>query len=148
MTTQPRKRVPGLFITGTDTGVGKTYVTALIARALVAAGHRVGVYKPIASGCRREGDRLVSDDAQTLWVAAGQPGELDKVCPQRFQAPLAPHLAARREGKRLDPALLRSGIEYWRARAEIIVVEGTLLQRAFDFALLGFGEGDDADAAR
>jgi dethiobiotin synthetase len=116
--------IPGLFITGTDTGVGKTYVAALIARTLAAAGHRVGVYKPAASGCRRRDGQLLSDDALALWNAAGQPGELERVCPQCFEAPLAPHLAARREGKRLDPALLRSGIEYWRARAEIIVVEG------------------------
>ena len=46
--------VRGLFITGTDTGVGKTYVTALIARALAGAGRTVGVYKPAASGCRRD----------------------------------------------------------------------------------------------
>ena len=56
-------QIPGLFITGTDTAVGKTYVAALIARALAATGLRVGVYKPAASGCRYEGDKLVSDDA-------------------------------------------------------------------------------------
>ena len=44
--------IPGLFITGTDTGVGKTYVGALIARSLAADGRQVGVYKPAASGCR------------------------------------------------------------------------------------------------
>jgi dethiobiotin synthetase len=116
--------IRGLFITGTDTGVGKTYVAALIARTLAADGRRVGVYKPAASGCRREGDRLISDDALALWSAAGRPGELERVCPQRFEAPLAPHLAARREGKRLDPALLRSGIDYWKLRSEIVLVEG------------------------
>ena len=46
--------VSGLFITGTDTGVGKTYVAALIARSLAASGRRVGVYKPAASGCTRD----------------------------------------------------------------------------------------------
>ncbi|MFH1264802.1 MAG: dethiobiotin synthase, partial [Planctomycetota bacterium] len=102
------KRLPGLFITGTDTEVGKTYVAALIARALRKAGHRVGVYKPAASGCRLVDDALVADDAVTLWEAAGRPGELDRVCPQRFQAALAPHLAAREEGKRLDANLLRT----------------------------------------
>ncbi len=117
-------RVPGLFITGTDTGVGKTYVGALIARSLVQSGRRVGVYKPAASGCRREGRTLVSDDAVALWNAAGRPGDLDHVCPQRFAAPLAPHLAARAEGKQLDVGLLRRGIEYWQERAEIILVEG------------------------
>ena len=117
-------RIPGLFITGTDTGVGKTYVGALIARSLVGGGHRVGVYKPAASGCRRQSEKLVSDDAVALWDAAGRPGDLDRVCPQRFAAPLAPHLAAREEGKQLDADLLRQGLEYWRDRAEIILVEG------------------------
>ena len=118
------KRVRGLFITGTDTEVGKTYVGALVARSLRAAGRRVGVYKPAASGCRPEGDTLVSDDALQFWQAAGCPGELDRVCPQRFRAPLAPHLAAREEGKQLDADLLRTGIEYWQARSDIILVEG------------------------
>jgi dethiobiotin synthetase len=117
-------RVPGLFVTGTDTEVGKTYVAALIARTLVAAGHRVGVYKPAASGCRREGDQIVSDDALTLWEAASRPGEPQRVCPQRFLAPLAPHLAARAEGKQLDGELLRSGLDYWKAHSQIILVEG------------------------
>ena len=116
--------VPGLFITATDTGIGKTYVTALIARSLVASGRRVGVYKPAASGCRREGDEVVSDDAVALWDAAGRPGELDRVCPQRFLAHLAPDLAAHQEGKRLDGELVRGGIDYWRARSEIVLVEG------------------------
>ena len=115
----------GLFITGTDTDVGKTYVAALIARSLAAGGHRVGVYKPAASGCRadRQGG-LVSDDAVALWEAAGRPGELAEVCPQRFSAPLAPHLAARAEGKRLDPQRLRAGLEPWLRRSDVVLVEG------------------------
>ena len=112
-----RKPVRGLFITGTDTEVGKTYVAALIARALVAAGHRVGVYKPAASGCSRRGRALVSDDALALWQAAGSPGTLAEVCPQVFAAPLAPHLAAAAEGKRLDAALLRRGLDVWLERS-------------------------------
>ena len=119
-----RKPVPGLFVTGTDTEVGKTYVAALIARSLRAAGRRVGVYKPAASGCRQIEGELVSDDAVALWEAAGRPGELKRVCPQRFRAPLAPHLAARDEGRRLDPKLLRTGIEYWHSRSDVILVEG------------------------
>lgn len=124
MSRMTRKACPGLFITGTDTEVGKTYVTALIARALRAAGHRVGVYKPAASGCREVGGRLVSDDAVLLWEAAGRPGELDRVCPQRFRALLAPPLAARQEGKEIDAALLRAGVDCWRARSDVILVEG------------------------
>jgi dethiobiotin synthetase len=118
--------VRGLFITGTDTGVGKTYVAAMIARALAAAGRRVGVYKPAASGCQRQADGgLISDDALALWNAAGRPGELERVCPQCFEAPLAPHLAAARESKRLDADLMRSGLDYWRQGSEIVLVEGS-----------------------
>jgi dethiobiotin synthetase len=114
----------GLFIAGTDTGVGKTYVTALIARELVTAGKRVGVYKPVASGCRVVGTEVVSDDAVALWEAAGRPGKLEQVCPQRFLAPLAPHRSAIVEGKRVDSQLLRDGLEVWRDRCDIVLVEG------------------------
>jgi len=114
----------GLFITGTDTGVGKTYVTALVARALAGAGNRVGVYKPVASGCERRDGQLVSGDAVALWEGAGRPGTLEQVCPQTFAALLAPHLAARAEGRRVDPRLLRSGIEFWRETSDVVLVEG------------------------
>ncbi len=118
------KAACGLFVTGTDTGVGKTYVAGLVARALCRAGHRVGVYKPAASGCRHDGKTLISDDALALWEAAGRPGSLEKVCPQRFVAPLAPHLAAEEEGRHLDAELLRRGLDYWRQRSDVILVEG------------------------
>jgi dethiobiotin synthetase len=114
----------GLFITGTSTEVGKTHVAALIAQHLVREGRRVGVYKPVASGCREAAGQRVADDAVVLWEAAGRPGELELVCPQRFLAPLAPHRAAREEGKCVDAALLRSGLDYWRQRSDIILIEG------------------------
>jgi len=114
----------GLFITGTDTEIGKTYVAALVARQLVAEGRRVGVYKPAASGCSHRDGTLVSDDALALWQAAGSPGKLAEVCPQVFAAPLAPHLAAAAEGRRLDARLLRTGIEPWLQRSDIVLVEG------------------------
>lgn len=114
----------GLFITGTGTGVGKTYVGALIARALHAAGKRVGVYKPAASGCETREGRLVSQDAEALWLAAGRPGTLEAVCPQLFAAAVAPHLAARAEGKRVDAKLLRDGIHFWRETSDVVIVEG------------------------
>lgn len=131
-TSSRRSRRPscrGLFITGTGTGVGKTYVASLIARDLRAAGHRVGVYKPVASGCHACPDAdgeggLVSDDAVALWQAAGMPGSLADVCPQRFAAPLAPHLAARAEGKEIDRSLLRDGLAAWTESSDIVVVEG------------------------
>jgi dethiobiotin synthetase len=114
----------GLFVVGTDTGVGKTFVAARLVAALAREGLRVGVYKPAASSCRRDGRKLVSDDALALWRAAGEPGALASVCPQRFAAPLAPHLAARQERKEIDARLLRKGLDYWRKRSDIVVVEG------------------------
>lgn len=113
-----------MFITGTDTEVGKTYVATHIAKDLVAAGHRVGVYKPVASECVSDGRQLVSEDAVALWEAAGHPLTLEAVCPQRFQAPLAPHLAARNEGRELDTELMRSGISAWADECDIVIVEG------------------------
>lgn len=112
------------MILGSDTNVGKTFVAALIARQLCEQGIRVGVYKPAASGCRREGRQIVADDAVALWHAAGRPLTLAKVCPQRFAAPLAPHLAARAEGKELSADRLRSGMKPWLAWAEFTLVEG------------------------
>src|SRR5262245_64727637 len=114
----------GLFVVGTDTAVGKTFVAARMVAALVRAGVQVGVYKPAASGCRRVGRSLISDDAVALWEAAGRPGELKAVCPQRFAAPLAPHLAAKVERKEIDSKLLRHGIDYWQRRSELVIVEG------------------------
>jgi len=114
----------GLFITGTDTDVGKTYVGCLIARQLRAAGHRVGVYKPAASGCRVANGDLVSDDALLLWEAAGRPGSLADVCAQRFAAPLAPHLAALAEGRSLSAAAMREGFAAWRGACDVLLVEG------------------------
>jgi dethiobiotin synthetase len=67
---------------------------------------------------------LIAEDALTLWQAAGQPGELARVCPQCFEAPLAPHLAAEAEGRQLDDVLLRTGLEYWRERSDVVLVEG------------------------
>lgn len=114
----------GLFVVGTDTEVGKTYVTAMIAAQLRQQGVSVGVYKPVASDCYDDGDEVISEDAVTLWQAAGQPRTWHDVCPQRYRAAVAPHLAARAEGKELDSQLLRSGIEVWADQCDIVLVEG------------------------
>jgi dethiobiotin synthetase len=119
-----REPTRGLFITGTDTEIGKTYVAALVAGALVQAGHRVGVYKPAASGCTRHDGLLVSRDAVALWKAAGSPRTLAEVCPQVFAAPLAPHLAAAAEGRVLERELLRRGLDVWLEHTDVVVVEG------------------------
>jgi dethiobiotin synthetase len=114
----------GLFIAGTDTEVGKTRVAARIAAALHRQGRRVGVYKPVASGCVTIDGQRTSEDARALWVAAGRPGELAAVCPQMFAAPLAPPQAAREEGREVDASLLRSGLAPWLKSSDIVLIEG------------------------
>lgn len=114
----------GLFVTGTDTEVGKTWVASMIVRCLIESGHRVGVYKPIASDCIDDGANMVAEDALALWEAAGRPLSLDAVCPQKFGAPLAAPLAARAEGRVVNANLLREGISVWADECDIVVVEG------------------------
>jgi len=115
----------GIFITGTDTEVGKTYVSCLLAKSLVAAGHRVGVYKPAASGGELgSGGQCVCSDATLLWQAADRPGTVHDVCPQMFIAPVAPHVAAREEERVIDESLLVAGLEFWSDRCDLVIVEG------------------------
>ena len=114
----------GLFICGTDTEVGKTYVACLITRTLVALGHRVGVYKPVASGGVTTEAGVIAEDARELWEAASRPADLTTVCPQVFKAPIAPPQAAQVEGRTVDEMLLRSGLSAWHDRCDVVVVEG------------------------
>jgi dethiobiotin synthetase len=113
-----------IFIAGSDTDVGKTYIASLLARQLRHSGKRVGVYKPVASGCALENGVLVSQDALQLWSAAGYPLDLDAVCPQRFVAPFAPNLAAKLEGREVDRDLLISGASRWHGHCDVLIAEG------------------------
>ncbi len=119
-----RKPPRGLFVAGVDTEIGKTYIASLIVRQLVAEGRRVGVYKPLASGAELVDGEHVWRDPLSLWDAAQRPLDLQAVCPQQFVAPLAPHLAAEAEGRRVDSDLLREGLSRWTDHCDIIVVEG------------------------
>jgi dethiobiotin synthetase len=87
----------GLFFTGTDTGVGKTFVAAAVARLLRRQGHRVAVCKPVATGAPRIGGRWLSEDTVRLAAAAGEDDFL-RVTPFTFPDAAAPPVAARRQG--------------------------------------------------
>jgi dethiobiotin synthetase len=116
--------IPGLFITGTDTGVGKTVVAGAIADWFRRRGTRVAVLKPIATGCERRREGLVSPDAEFLAHCADTRHPLDLVCPQRYAEPLAPAVAAEREGRPVDwPAVQRS-IDLMCRGSDVLVVEG------------------------
>ncbi len=113
----------GIFITGTSTGVGKTHVGVLLARALVDRGITVIPRKPVESGCARSGEALVPADAQALMQAARYQGDLVDVCPYRFQPPISPARAARIARQAVTTAQLAAACAHDRSD-EFMLVEG------------------------
>lgn len=114
-----------LFIAGTDTGVGKTVVTAALARCLRRRGYRVGVMKPIETGVRADHpDQLNRSDAACLRRAAGSTDDWALISPYRFTAPLAPLDAARAEGRVVTFPPIRDAFQTLKARHQILLVEG------------------------
>jgi len=113
-----------LFVTGTDTGVGKTLVSAALLHALARRHARVVGMKPVAAGLVDGPDGAVSEDVLALRAASTLrvPPELDN--PVALSAPLSPHLAAAREGRRLEVAALHAAWQSLAARADVVVVEG------------------------
>ncbi|HEY6940718.1 dethiobiotin synthase [Dokdonella sp.] len=114
----------GLFVTGTDTGVGKTYASVTLLRALRARGLPASGMKPVASGCEVTPQGLRNEDALAL-IAASEPRPDYATCnPFAFEPPIAPHLAALDVGIEVGLAPIRAAFESLRARAERVVVEG------------------------
>ncbi len=114
----------GLFITGTDTGVGKTVVAAALVRALAAQGHRVAVMKPVASGSQRTPGGLRNDDALTLMAASKVTAPYDRVNPYCFEPAISPHIAAEDAGITVDISHIRHNFDKLAAAADLTVVEG------------------------
>lgn len=110
----------GLFVTGTDTGVGKTFVTTALARALRAAGIDVGVMKPIETGVPPDGP----EDARALRRAAAVDDPLELVCPVRFALPASPEAAARAENRTVPLAAIRDAYATLAGRHAFMLVEG------------------------
>ena len=113
----------GIFVTGTDTGVGKTLVSATLAYLLRMKGVNVGVMKPVTSGCREEGGRLISDDALLLCRAAGVSCSED-VAPYLLREPLAPAEAAKIDGVGIDFSRIRECHGRLAASHDVVIVEG------------------------
>jgi len=113
-----------LFITGTDTGVGKTTVAAGLAAALTARGETVGVLKPAETGCEAAEGQLLASDARRLAFFSGCGAEAQTICPYRFREPLAPSVAAERAGQRIDLSVIRAACERLRAAHSVVLVEG------------------------
>jgi len=112
--------VRALFVTGTDTGCGKTAVACALARAARADGLRVRVIKPIETGC--ENGRPA--DALALAAAAGDDAPLERLCPVRFALPAAPEVAAAAEGRAIELAPIADAFALAAKDADLVIAEG------------------------
>jgi dethiobiotin synthetase len=122
--TTPAPAARGVYVTGTDTEVGKTRVAAGLVHALVAAGLRSAGYKPVAAGIARAAGETVNEDVLALHAASSPGLTLAEVGPVQLDTPVAPHLAAAAEGRRIDRAVLVAGARALLARHDALVVEG------------------------
>ena len=114
----------GIFITGTDTEVGKTFVAGGLARTWLKMGKRVGVMKPIESGCARSDGVLQPLDALFLKKMSSSTDELDLIVPYRLEHPLAPSIAAELEGIEIDLKNIESIYQQLERTYDVILVEG------------------------
>lgn len=115
----------GLFITGTDTEVGKTVIAGACATLLRSRGLRVGVMKPIATGCRNDIRLgLVSSDAEFLAACAETAYDLRVICPCCYVTPAAPFVAVRQEHRPIDYDVISQSYRYIVENSDIVIVEG------------------------
>jgi dethiobiotin synthetase len=112
----------GIFVTGTDTGVGKTYVAAALLRGLAAAGVRAIGMKPVAVGILPGEAR--NADVTALIAAAGVAAEIADINPFSYRQPIAPHLAAAQEGTGIDLETIAAAYARLAAQSDAVVVEG------------------------
>lgn len=116
--------VRGWFVTGTDTGVGKTWVSQALIRALVRSGQRVAGMKPVASGCTPTPAGLRSTDAEALLASANIPARYVDVNPYALEPATAPHLAAAAMGAQIQIEVIRDHYERLATAADSVIVEG------------------------
>lgn len=120
-----RLKTKGLFIAGTDTGVGKTLFAGALARTLVSNGIDCGVMKPIETGCRLKETRLIPSDGSYLRAAARSREAIELITPYRYRYPLAPYAAVMEEGK--EPIELKRILAIYKqlqAAHDFMIVEG------------------------
>lgn len=137
----------GLFITGTDIGVGKTVIAGAIAKILTDKGQKVGVFKPIAVGCKRQWEGLVKTDTEFLAGCANSDLPLSTITPIGYQADASPIASAAREGRPVDFDKIAAAYRDICQSSDMIIVEGVggvrepltiefdLLDLAVEFAL-------------
>jgi len=118
------QRPTGIFVTGTDTGVGKTLVCVSLVKALVGHGLRVAVMKPIASGSEHTPQGLRNGDALALARASNVAVPYEAINPYCFEPAISPHIAAEEAGIEIDPSRIRQSFNTLAGSADFVVVEG------------------------
>ena len=116
--------IPGLLVTGTDTGIGKTVIAGAIANWFRRQGNRVAVLKPVGSGCVRRREGLVSEDAEFLAHCADARHPLDVICPVRYAEALAPGVAADRAKEPVDWPAVDQSVAAMARDSDVMIVEG------------------------
>ncbi len=114
----------GVFVTGTDTGVGKTWIAAGVTAVLRQWGLKAVYFKPVQSGCPEENGCLIPTDARLAQELAGLKEPLEVLTPIALRLPLAPGVAAPREGTQVDLEKVAAAIRELAGRYEFLVVEG------------------------
>jgi dethiobiotin synthetase len=113
-----------VFVTGTDTEVGKTVVAAGLALALKNRGLSVGVLKPAATGCRSHRGKRIAEDVEYLAGASTSEDERELICPYMLREPLAPEVAAKLEGAHIDIRKIIRAFRELLRRHEVLIIEG------------------------
>jgi len=114
----------GIFVTGTDTGVGKTLLSGALASALRGRGMNIGVMKPVESGCKRLEGSLVPSDSLSLKELSGSNNDIDLINPYRLEHPLAPATAAEMEGVKIEAAKIENAYNRMERNHDLMLVEG------------------------
>ncbi len=114
----------GFFITGTDTGVGKTVVAAAIAITLKGRGLNISVMKPVETGCQRVNDTLTPGDGLFLKEMADIKEDINNITPVKFELPLAPMVASEIEGKEVKLDLVMNSFRYMINKYDALIIEG------------------------
>ena len=112
------------FVTGTDTGVGKTLVTSAMLYGYSQQGLKTAGMKPVAAGCAEQNGRLVSEDVAMLVLAGNVMAELEQHNPYAFAPPIAPHIAAQRVNEIIKPRVIQAAYQELSTLAEVVIVEG------------------------
>lgn len=114
----------GFFVTGTDTGVGKTVITIALIKALAVLGFKAGGMKPVETGCSREGEIFVPSDGMFIKTASHMEENIRLISPCCFEKPLAPLTASEIEGIRIDLDKIKTAFSELMQKYDVVVVEG------------------------